>query len=120
MAFCSIFGQYAKMLFGDKCDIYVKEKSVNDYGESIFLDVLKESDVPCRINHDGERLSYDKGVYKGEYTVSIIFPPDICIPKGAFLDIEVAGEKRIFYATGESVSYISHKEVKAVRREGVF
>lgn len=120
MAFSEIFCEYVKKFLDFKCNIYTEEKSVNEYGESVFSKILKYSDIPCRINWDGEELFSDNGVYKNEYTVSFILPSDVFTEKGDIIEVFYNNEKRMFYASGEMVSYITHNEIKAVRREEVF
>lgn len=121
MAFSQVFGEYAKILLNNTCNIYKLEKNVNDYGESIFSKIKIASDVNCRVNYEGESLSNNNNVYKKEYEVSIIFPVDVDIYKGCYVEVlNFENNKNImFYACGDCVSYITHKEIKALRREVV-
>jgi hypothetical protein len=115
-----IFETLAK-LYDCTCNIYVYEETTdNSTGVSSFKQILKYSDVKCRI-------SYSTGLFQGSSKISaeddniisnqyvkLIMPTEFDVPAGSMFEVTThRGDIYRFKNSGQSDVYRFHQEILA-------
>lgn len=101
--------------YKDSCTVYEKY-AVSEGGRTGFKEVLKYSDVPCRMSAKAY-LFGENAASEGDNTlrvgkkVKLFLPPEFMIAPGSRIEVISHGRALSYGKSGEMSCYESHNEV---------
>lgn len=101
-----------RVLFTDRCSVFVREKTLRDDGVTVFSERCLASDLPCRLSYDTYPAAKQNNRTAHTTGGAVLFlPSGTLVPPGSSFEAERDGRTVRLKASGIPKLYPGHMEI---------